>query len=193
MHEAHGHKTFKEFYADAKKKGLKKATWSKNKREYAIVDKKDAKKAEKFTKRIDPKTGAKRIRKIGDKYESTTGTLLSDKGKKLHKARDKFGSHYQSKVGSTDVVGDPEQREQIDTLVGANKGGRIGKQFGGGEGNTKPIGGRANLLEEVGRIDAEKMNPNRRAEKSRVIGELNRGYKKGGLIKGYPKLAKRGW
>ena len=125
MHEAHGHKTFKEFYADAKKKGLKKATWSKNKREYAIVDKEDAQKAEKFTKRLDPKTGAKRIRKIGDKYESTTGTLLSDKGKKLHKARDKFGSHYQSKVGSTDVVGDPEQREQIDTLVGAKRGGLI--------------------------------------------------------------------
>ena len=55
------------------------------------------------------------------------------------------------------------------------------------------IGGRANLLEEMGRIDSEKMNPNRRAEKKRVIGELNRGYKKGGLIKGKPKLAKKGW
>ena len=55
------------------------------------------------------------------------------------------------------------------------------------------IGGRANLLEEMGRIDSEKMNPNRMAEKRRVIGELNRGYKKGGLIKGKPKLAKRGW
>jgi len=45
----------------------------------------------------------------------------------------------------------------------------------------------------MGRIDSEKMNPNRMAEKRRVIGELNRGYKKGGLIKGKPKLAKRGW
>ena len=42
--------------------------------------------------------------------------------------------------------------------------------------------GRTNLLEEVGRIDAEHMNPNRRAEKSRVIGELNRGYKDGGGV-----------
>ena len=42
--------------------------------------------------------------------------------------------------------------------------------------------GRMNLLEEVGRIDAEKSNKNRRAEKKRVIGELNRGYKKGGLV-----------
>jgi len=53
-----------------------------------------------------------------------------------------------------------------------NKGGRTGRQ----------IGGRANLLEEVGRLDAERMNPNRRAEKSRVIGELNRGYNKGGRV-----------
>ena len=56
--------------------------------------------------------------------------------------------------------------------AGMNKGGRAAKQ----------IGGRANLLEEVGRIDAERMNPNRRAEKRRVIGELNRGYNKGGRV-----------
>ena len=45
------------------------------------------------------------------------------------------------------------------------------------------IGGRANLLEEMGRIDARK-NPDAadRAEKRRVIGELNRGYKSGGAV-----------
>ena len=37
------------------------------------------------------------------------------------------------------------------------------------------VAGRRNLLEEVGRIDAERPNANRMAEKSRVIGELNRG------------------
>ena len=56
--------------------------------------------------------------------------------------------------------------------IGYNKGGRAGRQ----------IGGRANLLEEVGRIDAERMDPNRRAEKRRVIGELNRGYNEGGRV-----------
>ena len=56
--------------------------------------------------------------------------------------------------------------------------GKVFKKQGGGMANT----GRTNLLEEVGRIDAEHMNPNRRAEKSRVIGELNRGYKKGGGV-----------
>ena len=49
-------------------------------------------------------------------------------------------------------------------------GGRIGK-FGGG---------RTNLLEELGRVEAEPSNRNRRAEIARVHGELNRGYKDGG-------------
>ena len=61
-----------------------------------------------------------------------------------------------------------------------NKGGRVGHNKGGRAGRR--LGGRANLLEEVGRIDAERMNPNRRAEKRRVIGELNRGYNKGGRV-----------
>ena len=61
-----------------------------------------------------------------------------------------------------------------------NKGGRVGHNKGGRAG--RQIGGRANLLEEVGRIDAERMNPNRRAEKRRVIGELNKGYNKGGRV-----------
>ena len=51
--------------------------------------------------------------------------------------------------------------------------------------------GRMNLLEEVGRIDSEKMNKNRRAEKKRVIGELDKGYRKGGKVKGCG-MAKRG-
>ena len=61
-----------------------------------------------------------------------------------------------------------------------NKGGRVGLNKGGRAG--RQIGGRATLLEEVGRLEAERMNPNRRAEKSRVIGELNRGYNKGGRV-----------
>ena len=41
-------------------------------------------------------------------------------------------------------------------------------------------GGRTRLLEELGRVEAEPSNRNRRAEISRVHGELNRGYAKGG-------------
>ena len=40
--------------------------------------------------------------------------------------------------------------------------------------------GKKNLLEELGRVEAEPSNRNRRAEISRVHGELNRGYAKGG-------------
>ena len=49
-------------------------------------------------------------------------------------------------------------------------GGRTGK-FGGG---------RTNLLEELGRVEGEHSNRNRRAEIARVHSELNRGYAKGG-------------
>tara|TARA_R100001530_G_scaffold27765_1_gene22084 strand:+ start:221 stop:406 length:186 start_codon:yes stop_codon:yes gene_type:complete len=52
--------------------------------------------------------------------------------------------------------------------------------------------GRMNLAEELGRIDAEKMNRNRRAEKDRVIHELNAGYKSGGSVKSRG-VAKRGF
>tara|TARA_R100001244_G_scaffold118887_1_gene88598 strand:- start:39 stop:713 length:675 start_codon:yes stop_codon:yes gene_type:complete len=48
-------------------------------------------------------------------------------------------------------------------------GGRAGYQGGG----------RTNLFEELGRVEAEPSNRNRRAEISRVHGELNRGYKDG--------------
>jgi len=52
------------------------------------------------------------------------------------------------------------------------KGGRAG--FYGG--------GRTDLLEELGRVEGEQSNPNRRAEISRVHSELNRGYAKGGRV-----------
>ena len=69
------------------------------------------------------------------------------------------------------------------THGGKAKGGRIGK-FGGG---------RTNLLEELGRVEAKPSNPNRRAEISRVHGELNRGYKKGGWIqKATASIKRRG-
>ena len=43
-------------------------------------------------------------------------------------------------------------------------------------------GGRTNLLEELGRVEAKPSNPNRRAELSRVDSELNRGYATGGRV-----------
>ena len=43
-------------------------------------------------------------------------------------------------------------------------------------------GGRTNLLEELGRLEAEPSNRNRRAEVARVHSELNKCYKKGGRV-----------
>ena len=56
--------------------------------------------------------------------------------------------------------------------AGLKKGGRAGFQHGG----------RTNLLEELGRVEAEPSNRNRRAEVSRVHRELNKGYKSGGAV-----------
>ena len=55
----------------------------------------------------------------------------------------------------------------------ALKSGGRARKFGGG---------RTNLLEELGRVEAEKSNRNRRAEISRVHSELNKGYKTGGRV-----------
>ena len=42
--------------------------------------------------------------------------------------------------------------------------------------------GRENLFEELGRVEGERSNRNRRAEVSRIHGELNKGYKSGGAV-----------
>ena len=60
---------------------------------------------------------------------------------------------------------------------GHAKGGRVGLKSGGRAG-LRFGGGRTKLLEELGRVEAEPSNRNRRAEISRVHGELNKGYKK---------------
>ena len=68
---------------------------------------------------------------------------------------------------------------------GYKKGGRIKAAHGY---NT----GRENLLEEVGRVEGERSNPNRRAELSRIHGELNRGLRGGGVAKKGKGIALRG-
>ena len=85
----------------------------------------------------------------------------------------------------------PEPRRPTGNMYGSGK-----KKIGAHRSPIKPpqprieakrrkynIGGRANLLEEMGRIDARR-HPDAadRAEKRRVIGELNRGYKSGGAV-----------
>ena len=64
----------------------------------------------------------------------------------------------------------------VNAKLGYKKGGRIKAQLGYNSGRT-------NLLEEVGRVEGERSNPNRRAEIGRLHSELNKGYKKGGKSK----------
>jgi len=52
--------------------------------------------------------------------------------------------------------------------------------------------GRTNLYEELGRVEGEPSNRNRRDEVSRIHSELNKGYKKGGRVKSRG-CAKRGF
>ena len=78
-------------------------------------------------------------------------------------------------VNSGKVEQDAFKKYRKDTAETRDKnklksGGRAGYQGGG----------RTNLLEELGRVEGESSNRNRRAEVSRIHGELNRGYKKGG-------------
>ena len=72
------------------------------------------------------------------------------------------------------------------------KRGSMGVALKGGGRIRKQTGGRTNLLEELGRVEAEPSNRNRRAEISRVHGELNRGYKTGGRA-GFKKGGSANW
>ena len=69
------------------------------------------------------------------------------------------------------------------TGVALKTGGRAALRFGGG---------RTDLLEELGRVEGEHSNRNRRAEISRVHSELNKGYKDGGRI-GFKKGTDKKW
>ena len=73
----------------------------------------------------------------------------------------------------------------INAKQGYKKGGRIKAAYGY---NT----GRENLLEEVGRVEGERSNPNRRAEIGRLHSELNKGYRGGGVAKKGKGVALRG-
>ena len=76
-------------------------------------------------------------------------------------------------MGDISIKGHGCERRGSKGRTGHNKGGRVGLKFGGG---------RTNLLEELGRGEAEPSNRNRRAEVARVHSELNKGYNKGGRV-----------
>ena len=76
-------------------------------------------------------------------------------------------------MGDISIKGHGCERRGSKGRTGHNKGGRVGLKFGGG---------RTNLYEELGRVEGERSNRNRRDEVSRIHSELNKGYKKGGRV-----------
>ena len=73
---------------------------------------------------------------------------------------------------SLDTQWKAEHKARHEKRKNKAKGGRAGFQGGG----------RTRLLEELGRVEGEHSNRNRRAEVSRIHGELNKGYKSGGAV-----------
>ena len=139
-------------------------------------------------KRLNPDlTAQKRAGKIEDLHERMGG---GEKGKPHSSREGRVASgkrrlwRYRKKAedvmsGKPTIKGGPvgpKKRRKPKPTSGVKilkaKGGRAGYQGGG----------RTRLLEELGRVEAEPSNRNRRAEISRVHGELNRGYKTGGRI-----------
>ena len=76
-------------------------------------------------------------------------------------------------MGDISIKGHGCERRGSKGRTGHNKGGRVGLKFGGG---------RTDLLEELGRVEGERSNRNRRDEVSRIHSELNKGYNKGGRV-----------
>ena len=76
-------------------------------------------------------------------------------------------------MGDISIKGHGCERRGSKGRTGHNKGGRVGLRFGGG---------RTDLLEELGRVEAKPSNRNRRDEIARVHSELNKGYNKGGRV-----------
>ena len=74
----------------------------------------------------------------------------------------------------------PGRKVGIQTYPNATQEYKKGGRIKAAHGTTR---GRENLLEELGRVEAEKSNRNRRDEVRRVHHELNKGLRGGGIAK----------
>ena len=116
-------------------------------------------------KMVFKKAGGRAGYNTGKTVQKTDPSLLDKAQVELEKKRIRDGKEIKNRRTQPDL----EKRKK------AMQKFQLGKKYN--------IGGRANLLEEMGRIDARR-HPDAadRSEKRRVIGELNRGYKSGGAV-----------
>ena len=113
-------------------------------------------------------TGQTKAWKRRDKEAAEAAHELAKRGKK----QKTFFSDTGESHGKGHRIHDTERNRKRWKKEKKATGGRAGFQGGG----------RTRLLEELGRVEAEPSNRNRRAEVSRVHRELNKGYKSGGAV-----------
>ena len=114
---------------------------------------------------------------------------IKEKADKLRASNDKIKKAVikRKKAGKLSPLM-PKTKSQADAMsnnfgfgLGAKKGAMVKARYGK---MAKANTGRMNLLEQVGRLDAmKKPDRNIRAEKRRVVSELNSGAKKGKMMK----------
>ena len=122
-------------------------------------------------------TRGKRVRKEGSTLK--TGKKGGRRGLSPGATRQAKATGYTGRTPVVEVKREGPRNEKFNVKIKKASGGRIGYRGGG----------RTNLLEELGRVEGEHSNRNRRAEVSRIHGELNKGYKHGGPV----GAAKRGF
>ena len=113
-------------------------------------------------------TRGKRVRKEGSTLKM--GKKSGRRGLSPGATRQAKATGYTGRTPVVEVKREGPRNEKFNVKIKKASGGRIGYRGGG----------RTNLLEELGRVEGEHSNRNRRAEVSRIHGELNKGYKKGG-------------
>ena len=117
--------------------------------------------------------------------------VTSGEAKKPHSSKEGRKAESKFITGQLKFKGGPKKtKSAVENLKKQQPKKKI-KMRCGAEGGRATLqgGGRTRLLEELGRVEAEPSNRNRRAEISRVHGELNRGYSLGGRV----GVAKRGF
>ena len=138
--------------------------------------KKHTKKQQELQKTIQEKKATYRNRPQGKTFDAPP-SILAKAGMTESK---KYGLPYHSKGFKNSKLTEVKPYGgTIDTgFTGWDKKNK-GKGFKSGGRAGFQHGGRTNLYEELGRVEAEPSNRNRRAEVSRVHRELNKGYKGG--------------
>ena len=131
-----------------------------------------------ISKYVDRQTGKEDDDKPGSRFRKEGSTMEFKKRRSAGRGAAPKGPSGKGPSGISKPPRAPRSQAKYKEIKVSNT------QTGLSKGRKKfQHGGRTRLLEELGRVEAEPSNRNRRAEISRVHGELNRGYKHGKRVK----------